>query len=104
MRHRILEFQATSKARTNSGVLQDHDDVALATKRGDVAVGPVQLLAAGQAPGSAYYRAGLAADPEPGGALAAMDAELVGARRHARHDQHSRPSDCSSWLAGGCGR
>jgi hypothetical protein len=75
---------------------------ALGPEPGYVAAGPVQVLAAGQAPGPAYYRVGLAADPEPGGALTAMDAQLVGARRHARHDQHGRPSGCTSRLA--CGR
>ena len=70
---------------------------------GYVAAGPVQVLAACQAPGPAHYRVGLAADPEPGRALAAVDAELVGARWHARHDQHGRPSGCSSRRACGCG-
>src|SRR6516225_6382270 len=45
--------------------------------------GPVELVAAGQAPGPADHHGIAAADPEPGGALPAMDAELDG--YHARH-------------------
>ena len=47
-------------------------------ERDYVAIGPVEFAAAGQAPGPADHRGIAAADPEPGGALPAMDAELDG--------------------------
>jgi len=44
---------------------------------------PVQVLAARQAPRPAHHGASGAADPEPGRALLAVDAQLDGARQHA---------------------
>ena len=46
-----------------------------------MAVHPVQFLAACQAPGPAYHLVAPVADPEPGWALLAVDAELQGAQR-----------------------
>ena len=66
------------------------------TERGYRTAHPVKLLAACQAPGTAYGGVVLAADPEPGRALAAVDAKLVGARQHAQCGQHGRPSSCRS--------
>ena len=43
----------------------------------------VQLLTARQAPRPTHHRAASAADPEPGGALLAVDAQLEGVRQHA---------------------
>ena len=40
----------------------------------------VQLLTARQAPRPTHHRAASAADPEPGGALLAVDAQLDGVR------------------------
>ena len=59
----------------------------LAAKRCDAAVGLVQFFAAGQAPGPAHYPTVPAADPEPGHAVPAADAQLDGARRLAEPDQ-----------------
>ena len=56
----------------------------LAGEPGQVTAGPVQILAAGQAPGPADDRVVLMADPESGRALAAVDAELMGARQAGR--------------------
>jgi hypothetical protein len=65
-----------------------------------MAVHPVQFLAACQAPGPAYHLVAPVADPEPGWALLAVDAELQGAQRPAGRDHHGRLSGC--WFA--CGQ
>src|SRR5215472_10783439 len=52
-----------------------------AAERDHVIVVPVQILAAGHAPWSAHHHAAGAADPEPGRALLAVDAQLYGARQ-----------------------
>jgi AcrR family transcriptional regulator len=52
----------------------------LKIERPDVMAGRVQVLAAGQAPGAAYRLVAVAADPEPGRVVPAVDAELDGVR------------------------
>src|SRR5215475_3676060 len=61
-----------------------------AAERDHVIVVPVQLLAAGQAPRPAHHHAAGTADPEPGRALPAVDAQLDGARQQAGDDRHDR--------------
>src|SRR5215813_7615102 len=61
-----------------------------AAERDHVIVVPVQILAAGHAPWSAHHHAACVADPEPGRALLAVDAQLDGARQQARGDHRER--------------
>src|ERR1700722_18983486 len=66
--------------------------IALAPSPGaegdDLAAGPVQPAAAGQAPGPADDRGAAEADPEPGRVHPAADADLDGARRAGDDGAH----------------
>jgi hypothetical protein len=59
--------------------------VVLAIEGVDVVAARVQVLAAGQAPWAARCPAAVAADPESGWVVAAVDAELDGMRQQAGH-------------------
>jgi hypothetical protein len=59
--------------------------VVLAIEGVDVVAARVQVLAAGQAPWAARCPAAVAADPESGRVVSAVDAELDGARQQAGH-------------------
>jgi hypothetical protein len=54
-------------------------------ERAVVMAGRVQALAAGQAPGAAYRLVAVAADPEPGRVVPAVDAQLDGVRQQTGH-------------------
>src|SRR6185437_5301628 len=60
-------------------------------ERPDVMAGRVQVLAAGQAPWAAHRLVAVAADPEPGRVLLAVDAELDDVWQQTGHGYHAPP-------------
>lgn len=60
----------------------------LAAEWSDVIASRVQVLAAGQAPWTAHHLAVVAADPESGRSLPAVDAQLDAARQQAQGAAH----------------
>ena len=65
--------------------------VVLALERSDVMAGRVEVLAAGQAPWAAHRLVAVAADPESGRVLPAVDAQLDGVRQQAGHGYRAPP-------------
>jgi len=66
--------------------------VCLAVEGLDVVAPRVQVLAAAQAPGAAHRLAAVAADPEPGRVVSAVDAQLDGVRQPARRGHGAPPT------------
>ena len=65
--------------------------IGLGIERFDVIAARIQVLAAGQAPWAAHRLAAMAADPEPGRVVPAVDAELDGVRQQAGYGYRAPP-------------
>ena len=63
--------------------------MALAIERLDVMAGWVEVLAAGQAPWPAHGLVAVAADPESGRVVPAVEAQLDGVRQQAGHGERA---------------